>query len=61
MMPSEDGTIHGGPDAYELGLIHGARETRRQALTALLNARDRRPFALWSLAKVIELVDEATR
>lgn len=60
-MPSEDGTIHDGPDAYELGCIHGARATRQAALAALLNARDRHPFALWSLAKVIELVDEATR
>lgn len=33
-MPSEDGTIHDGPDAYELGCIHGAREARQAAANA---------------------------
>lgn len=41
--------------------LRGWHDCRRDVLTALLNARDRRPFALWSLAKVIALVDEASR
>lgn len=54
-----------GPDVLtddmRVHYLRGWHDCRRDVLTALLNARDRRPFALWSLAKVIALVDEASR
>lgn len=48
-------------DGASADYLRGWHDCRRDVLTALLNARDRRPFALWSLAKVIALVDEASR
>jgi len=48
-------------DHIALVRAHQHHATRQRVLTALLDARDREPHALWSLAKVIELVDEATR